>query len=91
MLFRGLRKMEQPPFDAFRYGLASLLVRRPHLRCHASIAHWWTYELENYAFAIRARDRFRSNADYTLTAEYETLCRDIEDELEGCMTIGENP
>lgn len=79
--------MEQAPFNAFRYGLASLLVRRPHLRCHAPIAHWWTYEIENYAVAVRARDTCRAVADEERAAKYDAICRGIEDDLENCLTV----
>lgn len=76
--------MENDTSKEFRYGLASFLMRRPHLRGHAEIAHWWSEEFENYALAIRARDRFRLEGDDRL-AEYERLCHEIEEELEGCL------
>ncbi|MBW9116432.1 hypothetical protein JNB88_22605 [Rhizobium cauense] len=80
--------MGHDPAKAFRYGVASLLMRRPHLRCHAKIAHWWSEEFVDYAVAIRARDRFSADSDDRLR-EYETLCYELEDELEGYLTGGE--
>ncbi|AVA23795.1 hypothetical protein NXC24_PA00149 (plasmid) [Rhizobium sp. NXC24] len=79
--------MEYRPIEKYRYGLATLLVRRPHLRCHAKAAHWWSDVLENYADAIRVRDRLRAEGDDSkLIAEYEELCHELEDELEGYFT-----
>ncbi|CDM62429.1 MULTISPECIES: hypothetical protein [Rhizobium] len=58
--------------DSFRYGLAALLVRCPHLRAYAHIAHWWTEDIENYGDAVRFRDKQRAEGgDRMLLEEYE--------------------
>ncbi|EPE96981.1 hypothetical protein RGCCGE502_17460 [Rhizobium grahamii CCGE 502] len=49
--------MQNASYDQFRYGLALLLVRRPYLRCYGDIAHWWSDAVEDYAVAIKARDK----------------------------------
>jgi hypothetical protein len=71
--------MEDPRFNSFRYGLAVLLMRHPHLRPYAPSAHWWIEDIENYGDAIRLRDKLRAEGDdKMLLAEYERRCRELE-------------
>ncbi|RDJ05824.1 hypothetical protein B5K06_25735 [Rhizobium grahamii] len=79
--------MQDASYDRFRYGLALLLVRRPYLRCYREIAHWWPDAVEEYAVAIKARDKLRSDGDNEgLLQEYEARCLELEEELEGYLT-----
>jgi hypothetical protein len=70
--------MEQTRFDSYRYGLACLLVRRPHLRVYASTAHWSSDLIEEYGVAVRYRDKLRveGNCQGATLAEYEDLSGD---------------
>jgi GrpB-like predicted nucleotidyltransferase (UPF0157 family) len=75
--------MEDPRLDSFRYGLAALLMRRPHLRPYAHMAHWWTEDIENYGDAVRFRDKLRAEGgDKMLLEEYERLCIQLEEEVQ---------
>jgi hypothetical protein len=76
--------MQQVEFDSFRYGLATLLVRRPNLRPYASKARWWTDIVEEYGAAVRCRDWLRaqgSDSDDDNLGYYENVCSELEDEL----------
>lgn len=75
-------------FNRYRYGLASLLVRRPYLRPYANTAHWWADVVEDYALAIRARDRCLVEEDDDRVPEFDEICCALEDEMEGYMTSG---
>jgi hypothetical protein len=78
--------MEDLRFDSFRYGLAVLLMRRPHLRPYADIAHWWTEEIENYGDAVRFRDKLRAKGgNRMLLEEYEQICIELEEEVQSCF------
>ncbi|MCS0459778.1 hypothetical protein WGT02_35505 (plasmid) [Rhizobium sp. T1470] len=75
--------MESLRFDSFRYGLAALLMRRPHLRPYAHIAHRWTEDIENYGDAVRFREKLRAgDGDKMLLEECERLCIELEDEVQ---------
>ncbi|SEH51268.1 hypothetical protein SAMN05216228_10023 [Rhizobium tibeticum] len=75
--------MEEQHFDGFRYGLAALLLRCPHLRPYAHIAHWWTEDIEEYGDAVRFRDRLRAEGDNkALLEEYEQICIELEEEMQ---------
>ncbi|MDP9813361.1 hypothetical protein J2W42_006234 [Rhizobium tibeticum] len=75
--------MESAHFDSFRYGLAALLMRRPHLRPYAHIAHRWTEDIENYGDAVRFREKLRAeDGDKMLLEECERLCIELEDEVQ---------
>jgi hypothetical protein len=73
--------MQQIEFDSYRYGLASLLVRRPNLRACANKARCWTDTVEAYGEAVRCRDRLRAGGDSEILAEYERTCSELEEEL----------
>ncbi|CDM62977.1 MULTISPECIES: hypothetical protein [Rhizobium] len=74
--------MEDPRFNSFRYGLAVLLMRHPHLRPYAHSAHWWIEDIENYADAVRFRDKLRAEGDNKmLLEEYEQICIELEEEV----------
>ncbi|MDP9809338.1 hypothetical protein J2W42_002186 [Rhizobium tibeticum] len=78
--------MEPARFDSFRYGLAVLLMRRPHLRPYAHIAHWWIEDIEDYGDAVRFRDKLRAEGgDETLLEEYEQICIQLEEEVQSCF------
>ena len=75
--------MEPARFDRFRYGLAALLMRRPHLRPYALIAHRRIEDVENYGDAVRFREKLLAEAgDKTLLDECERTCVELEDDLQ---------
>jgi hypothetical protein len=75
--------MEDLRFNGFRYGLAVLFMRHPHLRLYAPSAHWWIEEIENYGDAVRCRDKLRAEGgNKMLLEEYERLCIELEEELQ---------
>jgi hypothetical protein len=75
--------MEPARFDRFRYGLAALLMRRPHLRSYALIAHRRIEDVETYGDAIRFREKLLAEAgDKTRLEECERFCTELEDELQ---------
>lgn len=78
--------MQRVEFDSFRYGLASLLVRRPNLRASANKARWWADIVEEYGEAVRCRDRLRADGDSDILEDYERICGELEEELEGCLS-----
>jgi hypothetical protein len=83
----GVRQMQQVEFDMYRYGLATLLVRRPHLRAYAPAARWWADLVEEYGLAVRYRDKLCVEGDHeNELAEYEHICREIEDELQDYLS-----
>jgi hypothetical protein len=75
--------MEPARFDSFRYGLAALLMRRPHLRPYAYIAHRWAEDIEHYGDAVRCREKLRDEGgDKMLLEESERRCIQLEDEVQ---------
>jgi hypothetical protein len=78
--------MDAPRFDSFRYGLAVLLMRRPHLRPYAHMARWWIEDIEDYGDAVRIRDKLRAEGgDEMLLEEYEQICIVLEEEVQSCF------
>jgi len=80
--------MQLVVFDSYRYGLASLLVRRPKLRACANKARWWGDIVEEYGEAVRCRDRLRADGDSDgeILEDYERMCSELEDELESYLS-----
>ncbi|SEI11418.1 hypothetical protein SAMN05216228_101376 [Rhizobium tibeticum] len=73
--------MEDPRFNSFRYGLAVLLMRHPHLRVYAHTAHWWIEDIENYGDAVRFRELRAEGGNKRLLEEYEQICIQLEEEV----------
>ena len=70
-------------FNSFRYGLATLLLRRPFLRQYSTSAYEWRSSIETYGELVRIRDALRSSSgsDPALR-DYEKLCDELESDLQ---------
>ncbi len=77
-------------FNSFRYGLATLLLRRPFLRQYSTSAHKWRSRIETYGELIRMRDSLRSRSGSNPELrDYERLCEELESDLQ--WYLGSSP